>query len=480
MFTRIYAIMRKEFLHIIRDRNTLILIFMIPIIQMMLLGYAANTDIKNIALAVWDQDQSDLSRKVITAFDQTDQFAVTRYITSDDQKLAMLDSGEVRGVISIPEDFEQLLADGEKAEIELTIDGSDPTVANLILAGALQIGQKLAQEQALAALQIRAQEFIPPVQSLPVAGAPCPAPGAGVTGSPPAGVTPFAPLTGQPAIGTPAASGTAGQPLLGATPSPAAETPVASTPTAVPPTPPSANIPCNPVVSGGAPPAGAASVSAFKPPATMRLNPDVLYNPDLVSVNYMIPALMGMILQFLATLVTSMAIVRERERGTIEQLIVTPITSVELVIGKVTPFVLVAFLNLLEVLLIAIFWFGVPIHGSIPLLLTLSALFLLGALGLGIMISTAARTQQEAMLLSFLILMPSIFLSGFFFPLDAMPFILRAISYLIPLRYMLIIIRSLVLKGVGFPVLQNEIYILIGFCILILAAAARRFRASVD
>jgi ABC-2 type transport system permease protein len=197
-------------------------------------------------------------------------------------------------------------------------------------------------------------------------------------------------------------------------------------------------------------------------------------------VNYMIPALMGMILQFLATLVTSMAIVRERERGTMEQLIVTPIKPLELIIGKTIPYVALSFFDFLEVLTIGVFWFHVPIRGSILLLMGLSILFLLGCLGIGILISTQAHTQQEAMLMSFLFLMPSIFLSGFFFPLEAMPLALQTLSYGVPLRYMLIIIRSIVMKGVALEPLRNEVLILSAFCILILVAASRRFRKSLD
>ena len=175
-----------------------------------------------------------------------------------------------------------------------------------------------------------------------------------------------------------------------------------------------------------------------------------------------------------------MAIVREREYGTMEQLIVTPIQPGELVVGKTAPYVLVSFFDFLLVLAVGVFWFGVPIRGSIWLLLALAVLFLLGSLGIGILISSGANTQQEAMLMSFLVIVPSIFLSGFFFPLEAMPWALRAISHLIPLRYMLIIIRGIVLKGVGVAALQTEVLILAIFSMLILAQASLRFRKSLD
>jgi ABC-2 type transport system permease protein len=368
MIPRTLAIMRKEFLHIIRDPRTLILIFLIPIVQMVLLGYAATTDVDNIGLAVLDGDGSAESRALVRAYATTSYFTVRQYVTSQEQAGRLLDSGEVRAALIIPSTYGQDLLAGRHVDVGFIIDGSDPTVANGMLAAALQTGQAYN----LTALNGRAL------------------------------------------------------------------------------------------------------------PAGVEVRPTVWYNPGLRSVNYMIPALMGLILQFLATLVTSMAIVREREYGTMEQLIVTPIRPVELVLGKTVPYVLVSFFDLLEVLTIGVLWFKVPIHGDIWLLLGLSALFLLGSLALGILISSAAGTQQEAMMLSFLILLPSIFLSGFLFPLEAMPWVLRMVSYVVPLRYMLIIIRGIVLKGVGLSVLRPEVLLLGLFCVVLLIMASVRFNKNVS
>ena len=153
----------------------------------------------------------------------------------------------------------------------------------------------------------------------------------------------------------------------------------------------------------------------------------------MVSAFFMIPGLIGMILQFLSTLLTATSIVREKERGTIEQLIVTPLRPWELVVGKITPYIIIAFLDMIEILVAGMLLFHVPINGSVTLLLLLSALFLVTTLGIGLLISTMANTQQEAMLISMFTLMPSIFLSGFFFPLASMPLILQWISYMVPL-----------------------------------------------
>lgn len=206
----------------------------------------------------------------------------------------------------------------------------------------------------------------------------------------------------------------------------------------------------------------------------------VWYNPDLVSAFFMVPALIGLILQVLTTMLTATAIVRERERGTIEQLIVTPIRSGELILGKIIPYVLIAFFDTLEILVIGTLWFKVPIRGSLGLLLALSALFLVSSLGIGLFISTIARTQQEAMMLAWFTMLPSMFLSGFIYPLAAMPSWLRAISYGVPLRYYLVIIRSVVLKGTGAGRLTGEIAGLAVLGTVMMGAAALRFRKRLD
>jgi len=206
----------------------------------------------------------------------------------------------------------------------------------------------------------------------------------------------------------------------------------------------------------------------------------IWYKPDLVSADYMIPALIGLILQVLTTILTSTSIVRERERGTIEQLIVTPIRSWELVVGKLAPYVLIAFFDTFEILVVGVLIFKVPINGSLALFLGMIGLFLVTTLGLGLLISTISNTQQEAMLTTMFTILPSIFLSGFFFPLAAMPAALQIISYAIPLRYFLIIARGIVLKGVGMEAMWTEILSLAVFAIVVMGAAAARFHKRLD
>jgi ABC-2 type transport system permease protein len=218
--------------------------------------------------------------------------------------------------------------------------------------------------------------------------------------------------------------------------------------------------------------------ASFQPP--LEVSTQVWYNPDLISAYFMIPGVLGMILSMITAMLTATAVVRERERGTIEQLIVTPIRSWELIVGKLLPYVALAFVDVIEVLIIGHFWFKVPIRGDLSLILLLSGLFVISSLGIGLFASTIANTQQEAMITVMVTMLPSIFLSGFFFPLDAMPRFLQIVSHAIPLRYFLVIIRSLLLKGVGVEAIWDEIVALAVFAIVIMGAAALRFRKRLD
>ncbi len=218
--------------------------------------------------------------------------------------------------------------------------------------------------------------------------------------------------------------------------------------------------------------------SSFNPPLDVRTQ--VWYNPDLIAAYFNVPGVIGMILYFITTLLTASSIVRERERGTIEQLIVTPIRSWELVVGKILPYSILALIDMVEVLIIGHWWFKVPIKGDLGLIFALSGLFLISSLGIGLFASTVANTQQEAFITVMVTMLPSIFLSGFFFPIEAMPKFLQYVSAIIPLRYYLVIIRALLLKGVGLSALQNEVIALTIFAVVIMGVAALRFRKRLD
>ena len=202
----------------------------------------------------------------------------------------------------------------------------------------------------------------------------------------------------------------------------------------------------------------------------------VWYNPELKSVRFMVPAIMCTILLVVTTLLTSLAIVKEREIGTLEQLIVTPIRPRELMIGKTVPFVIIGFVDMTLVLLAAVLWFRVTVAGSVPLLFLLSAAFLLTTLGIGLFISTISRTQQQAMMTTFFFLLPSFLLSGFMFPIENMPRIIQYITYAIPLRYFLVIVRGIFLKGNGIAVLWPQVAILTAFGLAIMWLASARFQ----
>ena len=209
--------------------------------------------------------------------------------------------------------------------------------------------------------------------------------------------------------------------------------------------------------------------------AGVDLRPVVLYNPSMLSVNFMIPGLIGLVLQFQTLILTAFAIVRERERGTLEQLVVTPIRPWELMAGKLLPYCVTAFGAVTVALIVGRFWFGVEIVGSLPLLILLSGLFLLGSLGVGLFVSTISQTQTQAMQLAIFILLPTILLSGFVFPREGMPWLIQQIGLLIPLTYFLQILRGIILKGVGIDVLWPYVVPLAVFSLVVFGLSANRF-----
>jgi ABC-2 type transport system permease protein len=376
MWNRLSSLIRKEFIQIIRDPRTLAMTFIMPVVMMFLLGYAATNDVRNIALVVLDQDQTPASRRLIDAYRIADYFTIAQPVDSEEELRDLIDRNAARAGLIIPPGYGRELAGWRSAQVAFVLDGSDPTVASTALAAAQLIGQSLSTQTSIERMEARGQAVV----------------------------------TQQP----------------------------------------------------------------------IDIRTQVWFNPGLISAYYMVPAMIGIILQYLTTMLTATSIVRERERGTIEQLIVTPLRSWELIVGKLMPYVLIAFLNTIEVLTIGVVLFHVPINGDLLLLLALTGLFLVTTLGIGLLISTIANTQQEAMLTTMFTLLPSIFLSGFFFPLAAMPVWLQVISYAIPLRYFLIIARGIVLKGVGLSALWPEVVALSIFALVVMSAAVRRFRKSLD
>jgi ABC-2 type transport system permease protein len=374
--TRLTSLIRKEFIQILRDPRTLVLTLIIPIMQIFLLGYSATNDVRNVPLAVFDQDHGPAARSLQTAFRQADYFKLAYQVGSEAELRNLIDRGSARAGLIIPPNFSDQVAGQGSGQVAFILDGSDPSVA----ANSLSAAQLIGQAHATQILDKRLNR-----------------------------IGQSAPLT-----------------------------------------------------------------------APVQFSTRVWYNPDLISAYFMVPGVIGMILYALTSILTATAIVRERERGTIEQLIVTPIKPIELMLGKILPYVILALLNTLECLAIGAWWFKVPVRGDLGLILGLSGLFLLSVLGIGLLASTIANTQQEAMLTVWMTLLPSIFLSGFFFPLEAMPKVLQWLSYLFPLRYYLVIIRALMLKGVGIYLIQNDVIALIIYGIAIMTLAVLRFRKRLD
>jgi ABC-2 type transport system permease protein len=212
-------------------------------------------------------------------------------------------------------------------------------------------------------------------------------------------------------------------------------------------------------------------------PFDIRVRP--WYNPDGITAYYMVPAILGIIVTMTMVIITSVAIVRERERGTLEQLMVTPIKSLELMIGKIIPYILLGYLQITVALLVGVLIFHVPIRGSLLQLYLLTLFFITASLGLGLMISNVAKNQMQAFQMSFFVMLPSIMLSGFLFPRDAMPRIIYYISDIIPLTYYLDIIRGIVLKGIGFQYLVGQVTALLVFSIVMLTISTLKFKKKI-
>jgi len=375
MSARLIAIIRKEFIQLLRDKRMLALILVIPLVQLFLLGYAATNYVRDIPLAVFDQSHSADARALLDAYRAADYFKFAYSVRSNAEMQALIEQGRAGAGLIIPPDYAAQLQKGQ-AQVAFIIDGSDPSIATTALSAAQLIAQNhatglLIQKTARSGLNLKLQ-----------------------------------------------------------------------------------------------------------PPLEVRTS--VWYNPDLVSAYFMIPGVIGMILFTITAILTATAVVRERERGTIEQLIVTPIRPLELVLGKILPYVFLGLFDTLEVIAVGHWWFGVPVRGSLLLIVLLSSLFLLSGLGIGLFASTIANTQQEAMLSVFMTLLPAIFLSGFFFPLANMPKFLQLVSYFIPLRYFLNIIRVLLLKGVGLESIRGDVIAMTVFGVVIMGAAALRFHKRLD
>jgi ABC-2 type transport system permease protein len=364
-------LIRKEFQQLRRDRRLLPIVFIAPVLQLLVLGYAANLDVRDIPTVLCDQDNTAVSRKLAEGFFQSGYFTLAAAAADLKAAEAQIDRGRAAMVLVIPGGFGADIAAGSSAGLQIIADGSRSYATIIGLGYADMIVRRFS------------------------------------AGLSPEDVTRTGPL-----------------------------------------------------------------ISA---------EPRIWYNPELKSRNFLVPGILALLLMVMTMLLTSLAIVKEKETGTLEQLIVTPLSSRQLILGKLLPFALIGFVDVLLVLAAAYLLFGIKVSGSLLLLLALSAVFLLTTLGLGLLVSTVSRSQQQAMMTSvFFVMLPMVFLSGFVFPIENMPASIRALTYLLPLRYYFVIVRGLFLKGVGLPELWQEALALLVFGIVIFGISVLRFRKRLE
>ncbi|MCC7368274.1 MAG: ABC transporter permease [Chloroflexi bacterium] len=374
MGSRIAAIIQKELLQIRRDRRTLAIVLVLPVMQLLLLGYAINTVVDHLPTVVYDEARDPDSRALIAAFQNSTYFDIVGSALTRNEAVAAIDGGRAKVALLIPPRFGDDVLGGRVGQVQVLVDGSDPNVAQTALMAAGMVSQ--AQSASINASTIE---------------------------------------------------------RLGRR-------------------------------------SGAGGV---------EMRPVVLYNPSMLSANFMIPGIIGMIMQFQTLILTAFAVVRERERGTLEQLIVTPIRPWELMLGKLLPYTGIAFIGATVALAAGWVLFGVEVAGSLPLLAALSVLFLIGSLGLGLLISTVSQTQGQAMQLAIFILLPTVLLSGFVFPRETMPWIVQQLGQVIPLTWYLQILRGIILKGVGFDVLWTSALPLAILSVTVFTLSAMRFQKRV-
>jgi ABC transporter DrrB family efflux protein len=372
VFRGFASIFYKEVIQISRDPFTLMLMLVIPMIQLIVFGYAINTDVRNVKTVVYNLDGRRESRELLSAFENTNYFRIVEYVGSDQELNSAIISGRARVGIKIPPDYSDRLLTNRQAEVLVLIDGSDSSIATQSVTVSTSVGLR----QSLLRL---------------ISGAE-----------------------------------TQGLPRL---------------------------------------------------PIDVR--PKMLFNPDSRSANFMVPGLIAVILQVITTLLTAFSIVRERERGTLEQLLVTPVRPFGLMLGKLVPYGLIGIFETVTVLAVMRVIFDVPINGSVILLLTLSILFLFTGLAIGLLISTKAQNQIQALQMAWLIMLPSILLSGFMFPRDSMPPIMRAIGYMVPATHFMEIIRGIVLRGATFSDLLPEVIVLAIMGLALITLSALRFRRKI-
>lgn len=369
MFERIRQLVIKEFIQVLRDSRMKAVVFVTPLLQLIMFGYAVTTDVTDITTALYDLDRSYESRELARQLEASGYFTI-RYRPDSPGELAMLiERGKALAALQIDRGFGSDLKRGFPTEVQVIVDGTDSNTATVAMDYANRIIARYAQS-----FDTRAE-----VQQTAV-------------------------------------------------------------------------------------------------PGRVDLRTRAWYNPDLRSRNYYVPGVIAIIIMLTGLLLTSMAVVREREIGTMEQLMVTPLRPIELMLGKTIPFAAIGFFDMALVTTVGVFWFSIPIQGSLLLLTGSTAIYLLSVLGFGLFISTVSKTQQQALMATFLFYLPAVLLSGFMFPIDNMPEIIQYATYLNPLRYFLVIIRGVFLKGIGPGILWPQMAALFTLGVVVIAFSSLRFK----
>jgi ABC-2 type transport system permease protein len=359
-------VLRKEAIHIRRDPASLFFTLFLPMVQMIMIGFAINTTVRDIPTVVYDAAQTQESRRLLDRFVNSDDFKIVETVFSEDALTREIVAGHAKVGLMIPPDYSHRLQSGQTASLLVLVDGSESSVAG----EAVNVSNGIALTESLErSLQVTAVRRQLPVEA----------------------------------------------------------------------------------------------------------RPKVLFNPDMKSANFLIPGMIAVLMQMMTVLLTAIAVVRERERGTLEQLYMTPIKPLGLMVGKMIPYAVVAYIEICVLLLFMRWVFGVPINGSVLLLLLLVTPFILTMLGFGLLISTRAQTYQEATQAAFGTMMPSIFLSGYIFPIDTMPVFFQYVSQIIPTTYLIQIFRGIILRGADFGDLWKQGLILTGMATLMVGIAAKRF-----
>ncbi|MDD5543954.1 MAG: ABC transporter permease [Acidobacteriia bacterium] len=374
MWERLREMLIKEFIQVLRDPKMKRIIFLMPIIQVLVFGYAVTTDVNHVPTAVYDLDNSVASRDLIARFVRSGYFDIVENVVDAARAEHLMDQGHISVLVRVDRGFENTLNAGHSAPVQMIVDGTDSNTAGIVLSYGAKIANAYSQ-------QILVSEM--------------------------------SRLHGR----------TAALPQV-------------------------------------------------------NLESRAWFNENLESRNFFVPGVISLLVMLITLLLTSMAVVREKEIGTMEQIMVTPISPAEFILGKTLPFAAIALFDVLVITLIAVFWFSVPVRGSLVLLFFATTIYLMTSLGIGLLISTISQTQQQAMLTTFLFFQPAVLLSGFMFPIANMPRVIQWLTYLDPLRYFLVILRGLFLKGIGVRILWPQMLALGVMGISTLWLASKRFKKT--